>query len=83
MRYGEQGSQFYLLLDDKVSVWVKVPFKQMAGQVKKLKELVEKERRLVREDDLHVRKYKDCKYDRMTQLSFVLKKTRRLGELND
>ena len=83
MRYGEQGDQFYLLLDGKVSVWVPVPFKQMAGPVKKLKELVEKERRLVRGDDLHVRKHKVGEYDRMTQLPFVFKELRRLGELND
>ena len=83
MRYGEQGDQFYLLLDGKVSVWVPVPFKQMAGPVKKLKELVNKELRLVRGDDEILKKHKLGEYDRMTQLPFVFKELRRLGELND
>ena len=83
MRYGEEGDLFYLLLDGKVSVWVPVPFKQMAGPVKKLKELVNKELRLVRGDDQIIKKHRFGEYDRMTQLPFVFKEMRRLGEMND
>ena len=83
MRYGEEGDQFYLLLNGTVSVWVPVTFKQMAEPVKKFKEMVNKELREVRGDDQLVKKHKLGEYSKLTQLPFEFKEMRRLGELDD
>ena len=66
MRYGEEGDQFYLLLQGKVSIWVPVTFKDMKEPISKLKDMVNQEYRQLKELDELVKKHKPGEYNKLT-----------------
>ena len=66
MRYGEEGDQFYLLLQGKVSIWVPVTFKDMKEPIAKLKDMVTQEYRQLKELDELVKKHKPGEYNKLT-----------------